>query len=62
MRLYDILTQHPEWQTYKYTYLDIQFQSHRKLHSATINLMEVRTIWQRIKFAIWIFKALGGKK
>lgn len=62
MRLIDIIRFKSEWQDVKYDMLHIDFTIGSFMHSADISLRDIRTPWQRFKFALWIFKTLGGKK
>lgn len=62
MKIVDILFQHRNWQDIKYDNLFMMLSTSNHIHECEISLNDIRTPWQRIKFCIWIYKTLGGKK
>ena len=60
MRLIDIIKQRRVWMEHQYDEMDIKFISTTACHSCEISLRDIRTPWQRFKFALWMYKVLGG--
>lgn len=51
-----------EWMEHRYNWLDLRYTSDIRVHEISVNLRDIRTVWQRLKFLWFIFNTLGGNK
>ena len=61
MRLIDIIRQKRVWMDFEYKEIILDFSAPTHYHRCEISLKDIRTPWQRFKFALWMYKVLGGK-